>query len=113
LKQQLLNLFASTPVISAKGPAFADDLAEDLQAVIIRALGLVGADPQLTQIEKDVDDLFVSHFGVQLSNLLFSDYRIEGAQQKAITRAMLQTFLLEHGQGLILKKRLLSLAAHN
>lgn len=112
MKQQLLNLFASTPAISAKGDAFMDDLAEDVQAVIIRALGL-GTDPQLTEIENSVDDLFVSQFGVQLSNLLFSDYRIEGAAQKSITRAMLQTFLLEHGQGLILKKRLLTLAANN
>jgi hypothetical protein len=114
VKQQLLNLFASTPAIAAKGPAFADDLAEDVQAVIIRALQLPTAtDPQLAQLEHDVHDLYVHTFGVQLSNLLFQHYDLTGSTQASVTKAMLQTFQLEHGQGAQLKARLKSLAAAN
>lgn len=108
MKAELINLFNQSPAIAAKGPAFADDLAEDVQAVIIRALGLHPGDPQLTELEHAVDDAYVSPFGVTLSNLLFMEYSLTGAEQKAATKAMLQTLLLD---GAILKTRLRNMAA--
>jgi hypothetical protein len=114
VKQQLLRIFLHTPAIAVKGAAFMEDLAEDVQAVIIRALQLPRAqDPQLTQLEHDVHDLFVNPFGVQLSNLLFQYYGLTHSDNATITKAMLQTFQLEHGQGANLKARLQALAASN
>jgi hypothetical protein len=113
VKQQLLRIFLHTPAIAAKGAAFMEDLAEDVQAVIIRALQLKTQDPQLAQLEHDVHDLYVHQFGVQLSNLLFQHYDLTGSMQASVTKAMLQTFQLEHGQGANLKARLKSLAASN
>lgn len=114
MKDRLLKLFASTPAIAMRGSEFSDNLAEDVQAVIIRALGITHVeDPQLTQLEHDVEDLYVDAFGVQLSNLLFQHYSLAGSPQATVTKAMLLTFQLEHGQGAQLKKRLQTLAANN
>jgi hypothetical protein len=111
LKDGLLKLFANNPTLASKDAEFLDTLAEDVQAVIIRALGLAPTNDD--QLEHDVDDMYVSQLGVQLCNLLFYQRGITGSEQKSIAKAMLQTLALEYGQGDILKTRLRALAAVN
>lgn len=103
MKQALLKLFASTPALQGRPLDFLDDLAEDVQAVIIRALGLVipGASDAAAALANDVEDVWVSQFGISLSNLFtFSPHgdQLTPSRRKQVVQAMIQTMLLEQEQ---------------
>lgn len=78
-----------------------DDLAEDLQAVTIRALVTPNAgDPAVLELENRVEDIYVDEFGRQLTNLLtMVDFpgktKVYWSARKSIVRSMIQTMLLE------------------
>lgn len=127
MKAELLKLFAATPALQSKDQEFRDNLAEDVQAVIIRALGLAvpSADQQLNDLENAVEDIWVSDFGIALANAVtMDDYPHKQNMPFHVrynaVRAMIQTLLLEQaghfdtGRGAIMQQRLkeLSVAIH-
>lgn len=124
MKQALLKLFTATPALQGKDPEFCDNLAEDVQAVIIRALGLAApsTDPQLDALENAVEDIWVSDFGIALSNAVTMDtYPHKQSMPYTVryhaVRAMIQTLLLEQaghfdtGRGEMMQQRLKELSA--
>jgi hypothetical protein len=125
MKLKLIAALSTNPTLAAKGGDFLDDLADDLLAVVIQSLTNTTADDATARQEFNdaVHNLYVSPFGVQMHNALFSCNpdnfnSLDVATRKRIEVAMLQTFLLENGAaqvfaqlpGDILKARLKFLA---
>jgi hypothetical protein len=104
LVNDLVTLFDETPGILLSSAA-AEELAEDVQAVVIRhalnspnraALGKQDDE----SFKHAVEDVYVSHFGVTLYNLVtlcdFPEKRIVlPSARKAIVEAMIAAMLLE------------------
>ena len=98
---QLLKDFPATVVEGKSFDAYMDDLADDIQAKVIKALAqynpprpsVYEVDPEL---EHRLDMLTNSHFGVALHNMVFlTGHRPAGVVPGPVVRAMLRVFLLE------------------
>lgn len=124
MKEKLLRILKTEPSLANQSEGFLDDLADDIQSVIIRAVAPADGDPQIQELDLKVEDVYVSQFGVLLSNL----YSIEPFPHKKnfyfsarmrVVKAMIQTMLLEQDNypedmertGLNLKSRLAELNA--
>lgn len=97
----LLKNFPSTVVEGQTFDQYMDDLADDIQAKVIKALvqynpprpSVYEVDPEL---EHRLDMLTNSHFGAALHNMVFlTDHRPAGVVPGPVVRAMLRAFLLE------------------
>lgn len=100
MKEKLLQLLKDYPAMACLPEDFLDTLADDLQAVIIRAMSSGDVNDQVLEMEHAVNDVYLDHFGVLLSNL----YSIEPFQGKRhvvfsarirVVKAMIQAMLLE------------------
>jgi len=88
---------------------FADDLAEDIMAVIIRAVTPFANDA-VEDVEHQVLSVYNSTFGTQLHNMFWTNppSEVDGlpmAEFERISKAMIQTTLLEL-PGETIKRRL-------
>jgi len=111
VKAELVELFKKTPGIVLAGDAL-DDLAEDAQAAIIKAMcaepGLFKPQPSQSVPERAIEttdetghavhDIFVTEFGATLFNFVTrseygENYSYEARQR--IVRAMIRAMLLE------------------
>jgi hypothetical protein len=74
MKLKLIAALSTNPTLAAKGGDFLDDLADDLLAVVIQSLTNTTADDATARQEFNdaVHNLYVSPFGVQMHNALFS-----------------------------------------
>lgn len=99
MKAELLRLLKQNPASAGHSDDKLDGLAEDLQAVIIRAL-VTPTDPAIVDLEARVDSVFNDVFGATLFNL-FTTAPFEGkralyfSSRKAVVQAMIQTMFLE------------------
>jgi len=100
MKDALLTLLKVHPITAGRSNEFLDELAEDITAVIIRAL--VPGDPNdiIADIEHQAEGIFNDHFGVKLSNL-FTMEPFDGKKElfynarKRVVMAMLVAMLVE------------------
>lgn len=103
MKERLLQLLKICPATAGRPDDFLDTLADDLQAVVIRAI--VPGDPNdpVVAIEQTVEDIYLDHFGVMLSNL----YMVEPFAGKRhvlfnarmhVVKAMIQAMLLAQNE---------------
>lgn len=100
MKDKLLQLLADEPVLAGRPDDFLDTLADDLQAVIIRALALDVPDDITTELEHHAQDIFNDHFGVKLCNLVSIEpfhgkKKLYYSARKRVTLAMIQAMLVE------------------
>ena len=100
MKDKLLLLLAAEPVLAGRPADFLDSLAEDIQALVVRALALDVPDDITTALEAQVLDIFNDHFGVKLSNLVTIEpfhgkKKLYYSARKRVTLAMIQAMLLE------------------
>ena len=100
MKDALLKLLKSRPETAGRCDEFLDTLADDVQAVIIRAL--VPGDPNdpLVELEHQVEDIYADHFGVRLSNLFTVEpfngkKKLYYSARARVVKAMIQAMLLE------------------
>lgn len=98
---QLLKDFPATVVDGKPFDSYMEDLADDIQAKVIKALvqynpprpSVYEVDPEL---EHRLDMLANSHFGAALHNMVFmTHHRPVGMVSGPVVRAMLRAFLLE------------------
>ena len=100
MKEKLLLLLNSHPATAGRPPEFLDTLADDIQAVIIRAIHPANTDDAVAALEEQVDEVYGSDFGVHLFNL-YSVEKFPGKSElvfsarKRLVRAMIQTILVE------------------
>ena len=100
MKEKLLQLLNSNPATAGRPSDFLEALAEDIQAVIIRAIVPAPYEDHVAELEHHVTDVYNDHFGVQLSNLLttvdFHDkLKLSPSARRHIVLAMIQTLLIE------------------
>lgn len=100
MKDKLLLLLKENPATAGRPDAFLETLADDIQAVIIRALELEAPVGIVVDLEHQVQDVFNDHFGVKLSNL----YTIEPfagkkklyySARRRVILSMIRSMLLE------------------
>jgi len=100
VKEKILQLLRDYPATAGRPDDFLDTLAEDLMAVVIRAIAPGDPNDPVVAMEHAVDDVYSDHFGVLLSNL----YTIEPFHGKRhvvfsararVVKAMIQAMLLE------------------
>lgn len=100
MKDKLLAALKSEPVLRRMSTGFLDDLAEDLQAVVIRSLKPADGDSQITDLENRVTDVWVDQFGVTLFNaygnsLFPGKVDLPFSARRRVVMGMIQTMLLE------------------
>lgn len=101
MKEKLLKLLQCDPATAGRPDDFLDTLAEDIQAVIIRAVVPAPREEAEAELEYRVTSVLNDVFGTSLYNL-FTTQRFDGkkvlgpAGRKTIVAAMLQTMLLEN-----------------
>jgi hypothetical protein len=103
VKEQLLQLMKDNPATAGRPDDFLDTLAEDILAVIVRAIALGDPSDPLVEIEHRVEDVWVSQFGVSLFNLfgmeLFPGKKeLPFSARKRVVEAMIQAMLLEQDE---------------
>lgn len=103
MKEKLLELLKADPVTAGHSDEFLDGLADDIQAVIIRAL--VPGDPNdpVAALEHQVDDIYNDHFGVRLSNLYTMEpfhgkKKLYFSARQRVVKAMIQAMLIEQSE---------------
>lgn len=101
MKEALLKLLQSNPATAGRPDDFLDTLADDLQAVIIRAVSPAAtSDATVSELEHQVDDIFNDHFGVRLCNLysiepFHGKKRLYFSARKRVVKSMIQAMLVE------------------
>ncbi len=100
MKEKLLLLLSGEPAMAGRSAEFLDTLAEDLTAVIIRAL--LPGDPTdpVQAIEHQAEDIYLDHFGVKLSNLFAVEpfhgkKKLYFSARKRVIMSMLVAMLVE------------------
>jgi hypothetical protein len=95
--QQLLKTYPSTAKMTDE---FIDNLAEDICALILRALSPASTDDALAALEHETDEVWQSNFGVEVFNL-YTIKNFPGKKdlpfsvRKRVVRAMFQALLVE------------------
>lgn len=100
MKEKLLQLLCDYPATTGRPEDFLDTLAEDLMAVVIRAIAPGNPNDPVVAMEHAVDDVYLDHFGVLLSNLhaiepFHGKRNVVFSARKRIVKAMIQAMLLE------------------
>ncbi len=102
MKDKLLQLFADVPALAGQPSDFLETLADDIQAIIIRAISIEQpSESDITaELEHQVQDIFNDHFGVKLCNLVSIEpfhgkKKLFYSARKRVTLAMIQAMLLE------------------
>jgi hypothetical protein len=100
MKEKLLRLLENDPATAGRPSDFLDTLAEDIQAVIIRAIAPGQTEDEVAALEAAVEEVYHSDFGISFFNLYgIADFpgkkNISFAARKQLVRAALQTILLE------------------
>jgi hypothetical protein len=96
MKENLLQLLRTHPATAGRPSDFLDSLADDLQAEIIRAIAPDAGDNTL---QNDVEDVYVSNFGIELFNL-YSTHSFPGkkhlvfSQRKRVVKAAIEALLI-------------------
>jgi hypothetical protein len=109
VKEKLLDMLRDIPASAVLSEEFLDDLAEDIMALIIRAITPFANDC-VEDVEHQVVSIYNSSFGVQLHNMFWTHPpgEAEGLpteEFERISKAMIQTMLLEL-PGETIKRRL-------
>jgi hypothetical protein len=100
VKEKLLRLLENDPATAGRPSDFLDTLAEDIQAVIIRAIAPGQTEDEVAALEAAVEEVYHSDFGISLFNL-YSIAEFPGKKslyfstRKALVRAAIQTILVE------------------
>ncbi len=102
MKDKLLQLFADTPALAGQPSDFLETLADDIQAMIIRAISVeqpVEADITAA-LEAHTLDVYNDHFGVKLSNLFAVEpfhgkKKLYFSARRRVILAMIQAMLVE------------------
>jgi hypothetical protein len=100
VKEKLLQLLENEPALAGRPADFIDTLAEDIQAVIIRAISTDAPLDITDELEAHALDIFNDHFGVKLSNLVTIEpfhgkKKLYYTARKRVTLAMIQAMLVE------------------
>lgn len=103
MREELLKLLQSNPATAGRPDDFLDTLAEDIQALIIRAIVPGNPNDAAEELEHRVADVYNDHFGVKLSNLFtvepFNGKRkLYYSSRARVVRAMIQAMLLEQDE---------------
>ncbi len=103
MKEQLLRLLENNPATAGLPSDFLETLADDIQAVIIRALELEAPVGIVVDLEHQVKDIFNDHFGCKLCNLVSIEpfrgkKKLYYSARKRVTLAMIQAMLLEQAE---------------
>ena len=100
MREKLLQLLNNSPALAGRPDDFLETLADDIQAVIIRAIHPANTDDAVAALEEQVEEVYGSDFGVHLFNL-YSVEKFPGKSElafsarKRLVRAMIQTLLVE------------------
>ena len=100
MREKLLLLLNNSPATAGRPDDFLETLADDIQAVIIRAIHPANTDDAVAALEEQVEEVYGSDFGVHLFNL-YSVEKFPGKSElvfsarKRLVRAMIQTILVE------------------
>ena len=100
MKEKLLQLLQNSPAYAGRPSDFLDTLADDIQAVMIRAIHPANTDDAVAALEEAVEEVYHSDFGVHLFNL-YSVEKFPGktelvfSARKRLVRALIQTLLVE------------------
>ena len=100
MREKLLLLLNNSPATAGRPDDFLETLADDIQAVIIRAIHPANTDDAVAALEEQVEEVWHSDFGVHLFNL-YSVEKFPGKSElvfsarKRLVRAMIQTILVE------------------
>lgn len=100
MREKLLQLLNNSPALAGRPDDFLETLADDIQAVIIRAIHPANTDDAVAALEEQVEEVYGSDFGVHLFNL-YSVEKFPGKSElvfsarKRLVRAMIQTILVE------------------
>ena len=103
VKEQLLRLLENNPATAGRPSDFLDTLAEDIQALIIKAIVPPGP-AALSAADEDrahqINDIFSDHFGVKLSNLFTMEpfhgkRKLYYSARAKVVIAMIQAMLAE------------------
>lgn len=103
MKDALLRILQTHPATAGRPDDFLDTLAEDIQALIIRATVPGNPDDAAEELEHKVTDVYNDQFGATLFNL-FSTQPFLGkrklyfSSRARVVRAMIQTMLLEQDE---------------
>jgi hypothetical protein len=100
MKKKLLHILNNDPATAGRPDDFLDTLAEDIQAVIILAISPGNFDDPTEELERAVEDVYHSDFGITLFNMLtvvdFPGKRVVPfSARKRIVKATIQTLLVE------------------
>ena len=100
MKEKLIQLLQNSPATAGRPDDFLDTLADDIQAVIIRAISPGNSDDAMEALEHEVEEVYQSDFGVLLFNLYSTmDFPgkkpMEFSRRKQIIRALIQALLVE------------------
>lgn len=100
MKEKLLQLLSTHPATAGRPSDFLDTLAEDLQAVMIRAIQTDAGLDITAELEARALDIYNDHFGVKLSNLVtiepfLGKKKLYFSARRRVTLAMIQTMLVE------------------
>lgn len=100
MKELLLRLLNNYPATAGRPEEFLDTLADDIQALIIRAIAPGDPNDATEWLEHNTLDVYNDHFGVKLYNLFttenFNDKVNFGPpERRRIVMAMIQTMLIE------------------
>lgn len=103
MKEELLKLLQANPATAGRSDDFLDALAEDIQALIIRALVPGNTDDVAAVLEQRVIDVYNDHFGVKLSNLFMLEpfdgkRKLYYSGRMRVVKAMIQAMLLEQDE---------------
>jgi len=102
LREKLLLLLNNSPATAGRPDDFLETLADDIQAVIIRAIHPANTDDAVSALEAEMEEVYGSDFGVRLFNL-YTTENFPGKKapilafsaRKRLVRAMIQTLLVE------------------
>ena len=100
MKEKLLRLLENDPATAGRPSDFLDTLAEDILALIIRALSPGTTVDAVAALEAAVEEVYHSDFGVHLFNLYSTEdfpgkKRVYFSGKKKLVKTLIQTLLIE------------------
>ncbi len=100
MKEKLLRLLENDPATAGRPSDFLDTLAEDILAVIIRAIAPGITADAVAELEAAVEEVYHSDFGVHLFNLYTTEdfpgkKKVYFSGRKKLVQSLIQTMLIE------------------
>ena len=100
MKEKLLRLLENDPATAGRPDDFLDTLAEDILALIIRALAPGATEDAVTELEDAVEKVYHSNFGLRLFNLYTTEdfpgkKLVYFAARERMVKSLIQVMLIE------------------